>query len=426
MPKGKAIWSGEITSGIRRYVQLLQREACRRHGQFPDCCNPRIGDWPNGPLGMLRHVWNDEVDIIWQDRPIAVSLPDSGIQIGVGGRTSEVPGLYKKDGIGKPAIYIYQRYMANDSRSRRAQFTAFHELAHYLLDTLPADAPFLSAELEAYEDGNAFEERVCDAFAANCLIPDELLQDCLEEYGLNSEGAAELYKRSYASATCVARRLRDCFSTSGFVWIVYADGRMRSVFRGLLTSEYRVAAASASIHDTCLPDTELLLRCPEKWSEQYELALDGPYNVSATGCGANGGVFVVGNTKSSKGKPFCRECMEQVDLTEEAREICRIIRKIHAKWTLGCGKEKLIRYLLGNGDKKTKSIRAWFGAYKGFDGKHVTRKILETMLEELIAREIVAYAGAGEHPGLVEGRRFDDIDDDGFYLILGNPKYKRG
>ena len=56
MPNGRAVWSGEITSGVRRYVQLLQQEACRRHPQFPDCCNPRIEDWQHGPLGMLRYI----------------------------------------------------------------------------------------------------------------------------------------------------------------------------------------------------------------------------------------------------------------------------------------------------------------------------------------------------------------------------------
>ena len=118
MPNGRAVWSGEITSGVRRYVQLLQQEACRRHPQFPDCCNPRIEDWQHGPLGMLRYIWEDEVDIIWKGRSTTVSLSDSGIQIGVGGKSSEVPGFYKKDSIGKPVIYVYQRYTADDSRSR--------------------------------------------------------------------------------------------------------------------------------------------------------------------------------------------------------------------------------------------------------------------------------------------------------------------
>lgn len=137
MPNGRAVWSGEITSGVRRYVQLLQHEACRRHPQFPDCCNPRIEDWQHGPLGMLRYIWEDDVDIIWKDRSRIVTLPDSGVRIGVGGKTSEVPGFYKKDRVSKPVIYVYQRYESNDPRSRRAQFTVFHELAHYLLDTLP-------------------------------------------------------------------------------------------------------------------------------------------------------------------------------------------------------------------------------------------------------------------------------------------------
>ena len=377
---------------------------------------------------MLRYIWEDDVDIIWKDRSRTVTLPDSGVRIGVGGKTSEVPGFYKKDRVSKPVIYVYQRYEANDPRSRRAQFTVFHELAHYLLDTLPADAPLLSAELEACEDRNAFEERICDAFASSCLISDNLLKDCLEEYGLNSEGAAELYKRSYASAQCVAHRLRDCFRTSGFVWVVYADGRMSSVSRGSVSPEYRVAASNtrASIHDTCLPDTELLLRFPEEWSEQYELALDGAYNVSATSYGSNGGIFVVGNTKNNKGKPFCRECMGQIDLTEEAREICRLISKIHSKWELGCGKEKLICYLQGEDNSKTEVLRAYFGEYKGFSGgRQLPREILEAIFEELIVRGIVAYASVGEYPGLVEGKRFGDIDDDGFYLILGNPEYNR-
>lgn len=96
MPNGRAVWSGEITSGVRRYVQLLQHEACRRHPQFPDCCNPRIEDWQHGPLGMLRYIWEDDVDIIWKGRSRIVTLPDSGVRIGVGGKTSEVPGFYKK------------------------------------------------------------------------------------------------------------------------------------------------------------------------------------------------------------------------------------------------------------------------------------------------------------------------------------------
>ncbi len=171
----RAVWvSGEIHQpAVRRFICC---NCCKTRGyaaatfpQFlPIVCNPsHSGLASMAPLGMPALTFWESMDgdIIWRPigviRHVAQISGECGKILAVGEENNfrKSPGFLQKEIASANLSFTYISAMnLNDPRSRRAQFTVFHELAHYLLDTLPADAPLLSAELEACEDRSAFEE----------------------------------------------------------------------------------------------------------------------------------------------------------------------------------------------------------------------------------------------------------------------------
>jgi len=104
----------------------------------------------------------------------------------------------------------------------RRQFSALHEYGHHLIagDERLADDVFP----DFADGGEALEEAICDAFAAEILLPDELVDRHLPPEGPTARSIANLFANSAASreACCVrgSQRLR------GPGYVMLAEGRV--------------------------------------------------------------------------------------------------------------------------------------------------------------------------------------------------------
>ncbi|QND80529.1 ImmA/IrrE family metallo-endopeptidase [Pseudoxanthomonas mexicana] len=91
----------------------------------------------------------------------------------------------------------------NDDPFRR-RFTALHELAHNLLE-LPSKhtSGVPSDELERYA-GRPPEEKICDVFAAECLVPAHLIKPLIANASFSVDLLIDLTKKFQASRQCIA------------------------------------------------------------------------------------------------------------------------------------------------------------------------------------------------------------------------------
>ncbi|HBN8613191.1 ImmA/IrrE family metallo-endopeptidase [Pseudomonas aeruginosa] len=119
---------------------------------------------------------------------------------------------------GKKHIWVNQ-----SDGLRRQRFTILHEIAHDVLklpskhgEALPSD------ELERYK-GRPSEEVLCDVFAAECLVPWQLIQPMAEEYEFTLESIATLSRIFQASWACVASRLAQA-SSAHLAFVVAEEG----------------------------------------------------------------------------------------------------------------------------------------------------------------------------------------------------------
>lgn len=105
----------------------------------------------------------------------------------------------------------------------RQRFTILHEIAHHVLELpskhgekVPAD------ELERFT-GRHQEEISCDIFAAECLVPWEMIQPLTEEKDFTLEHLAELADHFQASRSCTASRFSQA-SDGHVAFVVAEDG----------------------------------------------------------------------------------------------------------------------------------------------------------------------------------------------------------
>jgi Zn-dependent peptidase ImmA (M78 family) len=109
----------------------------------------------------------------------------------------------------------------NDDPFRR-RFTALHELAHNVLQ-LPSKhgSGVPSNELERFAS-RPQEERICDVFAAECLVPSHLVRPLVATSSFSMDFLLELSDKFQASKQCVA----SCYvrNSKDLVAYVYAEG----------------------------------------------------------------------------------------------------------------------------------------------------------------------------------------------------------
>lgn len=91
----------------------------------------------------------------------------------------------------------------NDDPFRR-RFTALHELAHNILELPSKHSSGVPAnELERFA-GRPPEEKICDVFAAECLVPAHLIQPLIANASFSVEVLLDLTRKFQASRQCIA------------------------------------------------------------------------------------------------------------------------------------------------------------------------------------------------------------------------------
>jgi Zn-dependent peptidase ImmA (M78 family) len=107
--------------------------------------------------------------------------------------------------------------------SRRSAFTCLHELGHFLLWR---EGQLLSQlyELHPASGGRVAEEKACDAFAAEILVPRTLAEEITSNRRVGAEQFIELYARSRASREACAVRLAQLLGCEGHVMLARPDG----------------------------------------------------------------------------------------------------------------------------------------------------------------------------------------------------------
>lgn len=103
---------------------------------------------------------------------------------------------------------------------RRQQFTLLHELGHHLQRTVLE----LGEAVVAHDQPGEFEDACCDAFAAQILLPSQLLTPFLDKRGPTASGAAALFSSSNASRAAICVRLAPFMSGSGVIAVLDESG----------------------------------------------------------------------------------------------------------------------------------------------------------------------------------------------------------
>jgi hypothetical protein len=143
----------------------------------------------------------------------------------------------------------------NDDPYRR-RFTVLHEIAHHLLG-LPSNhgAKIPSSELERFS-GRPIEERLCDVFAAECLVPSHLLRPLVSETAFSVDSLHRLSDHFQASRPCIASSFARA-STELVAYVFAEAGRVQSVIPSSSVREQRIFIQSG----VALPSTSAAARC---------------------------------------------------------------------------------------------------------------------------------------------------------------------
>lgn len=146
----------------------------------------------------------------WDD--IAVrAVPESQTNVGC-----SVAGAYLAS-LTPPVLAV-----ADSLSAGRRAFTALHELGHHLQQT---DTSLMTALLAEPEGGQALEDAACDAFAAQVLLPDRLVDDHLP-VGATAAGVAALWQASSASRAASCVRAAQRLTTPGHVLLLDETGHV--------------------------------------------------------------------------------------------------------------------------------------------------------------------------------------------------------
>ena len=137
--------------------------------------------------------------------------------------------------------------IARSESPRRRAFTALHELGHHLIRN--------SWEFFGLTSDRRLEEGICDSFAAEILLPNDLSGAVLCVGTPTAQQFLELYDRSKASRTVCARRVAASLNCVGHA--VVARGTVATYCASARTpfrSEYGVDQGEDSIFAAALRD----------------------------------------------------------------------------------------------------------------------------------------------------------------------------
>jgi hypothetical protein len=151
-------------------------------------------------------------------------------------------------GNGKEKIVLRRDFSRSTSRTRRTNFTLAHEIGHFVIRE--EIAPRVSREkyrrprvndgVRGLPETDIVEERLCDIFAAELLMPSEIIGKDLNVYGVSPETMLHLSERYEVSLTALLSRVVE-FSQDSLVAIIWEySGREWTVNWSLPTKYKRV------------------------------------------------------------------------------------------------------------------------------------------------------------------------------------------
>lgn len=112
--------------------------------------------------------------------------------------------------------------VANAASPGRRAFTALHELGHHLQRTRAKLAEILWTQ----NGPDVFEDQACDAFAADILIPDEVLNTTFYGHGPTAADVIALCSKTNASRSAVCVKAAQQLPAPGHVALVDGDGEI--------------------------------------------------------------------------------------------------------------------------------------------------------------------------------------------------------
>jgi IrrE N-terminal-like domain len=110
--------------------------------------------------------------------------------------------------------------ISRDASPGRRRFSVLHEYAHLLRDLVPA---VLEVLFTAADVGAALEERICDEFASQVLLPDAFLDSVLGS-GITAQTVQSLIGAAPASAEACAVAAARKLPAPGYVMLLSPDG----------------------------------------------------------------------------------------------------------------------------------------------------------------------------------------------------------
>jgi len=145
--------------------------------------------------------------------------------------------------------------VASASHGRRL-FTALHEFGHRLVAD---DAPLQDAFDDENDQGVQLEEDVCDAVAAELLIPDEVVDRHIEQRGPTAHSVLALFGETLASREACCVRASQRIVGSGYVMLA-VDGVAQ--FTAAHNTVYRIRRGTEQ------PEGQLVRQAAERGSAQ--------------------------------------------------------------------------------------------------------------------------------------------------------------
>lgn len=147
------------------------------------------------------------------------------------GADCSVAGSFQK---GPPPVIT----VAADRSHGRRRFTALHEFGHSLIEE---DEEIHDLLFEQADRGVRLTEAICDAIAAEILLPLELVSDYISERGPTARGVRDLFRASPASREAVCVRAAQLIRGEGHVMLADNGVARFCASRG---SPYRVRRGS--------------------------------------------------------------------------------------------------------------------------------------------------------------------------------------
>jgi hypothetical protein len=170
-----------------------------------DLSDSRLKELATRPLGTIR----------------TLGVRVAQIVVATSSESCSCDGVYVRASAGRPPAIGY----VPTPQSRRENFTLLHELGHHLTRT---NDQVLSAVHDLSDDhGRSAEDRVCDSFAAQILLPDSLVERAVGTAMPRAAHLVALVGASKASRPACAVRLAERLPSDGYVLI--ADTRSRTV-----------------------------------------------------------------------------------------------------------------------------------------------------------------------------------------------------